>query len=301
MGQGENPPVCDYEGSDYQTRFWEKGDRAYEDGCEAIALDSLLPKQGSILLELGAGAGRNTMRYKGYSRIVLMDYSRTQIQQAQQRLGRSSRFTYVVADIYRLPFLNELFDAATMIRVLHHMADAPGALKEVRRTLQPGAFFLLEYANKRNLKAILRFTLHRQEWDPFSLEPVEFAPLNFDFHPQAVMAWLTSLDFTIERTRTVSHFRVGFLKRIIPTRILIWMDALLQWTGTFIQLTPSIFLGARLSGQLPVLGAPKAEHQFFKCPKCGFEHLDHIEDHLHCDQCTTDWPIEDGIYIFKTR
>ena len=54
------PPVCDYEGSDYQDRFWEEGGRAYEDGAEVLALKRLLPKGGRHLLELGAGAGRNT-------------------------------------------------------------------------------------------------------------------------------------------------------------------------------------------------------------------------------------------------
>ena len=33
----ETPPVCDYEGSDYQTSFWDEGGRAYEDKAEEIA------------------------------------------------------------------------------------------------------------------------------------------------------------------------------------------------------------------------------------------------------------------------
>ena len=39
----------------------------------------------------GAGAGRNTHRYAGYKKIVLVDYSRTQLEQAQKRLGRDAR------------------------------------------------------------------------------------------------------------------------------------------------------------------------------------------------------------------
>jgi hypothetical protein len=85
------PPVCNYEGSDYQTSFWDKGGREYEDRTEAIALQRLLPPNGRILLELGAGAGRNTPRYRGFDRIVLLDYSRTQLEQAQQRLGKSEK------------------------------------------------------------------------------------------------------------------------------------------------------------------------------------------------------------------
>ena len=132
MPDKKRPPVCDYEGSDYQTRFWKKGGREYEDRCEAIALKRLLPKKGKLLLELGAGAGRNTRRYSGFEHVILLDYSRTQLKQAQELLGDSERYTYVAADIYRLPFVDGLFDAATMIRVLHHMADAPAALRQVQ-------------------------------------------------------------------------------------------------------------------------------------------------------------------------
>src|SRR5512142_1686640 len=211
------PPVCDYEGSDYQSTFWDRGGRDYEDRVEAIALKRLLPKRGHLMLELGAGAGRNTPRYTGFDRIVLVDYSRTQLQQAQARLGNVPQYVYVAADIYRLPFVSGLFDAATMIRTLHHMADAPRALAQVHAVLAPDAAFILEFANKRNFKAIARFALGRQSWNPFTPEPVEFAKLNFDFHPRTVRLWLESLRFKIERTLTVSHFRSGFLKRTVPT------------------------------------------------------------------------------------
>src|SRR5574338_829813 len=138
-----HPPVCDYEGSDYQTSFWDTGGREYEDRSEAIALKRLLPHSGRLLLELGAGAGRNTPRYTGFDRIVLLDYSRTQLEQAQKRLGTSPRYIYVAADAYRLPFVDGLFDASTMIRTLHHMADAPQVLKQVRNVMQPGGAFIL--------------------------------------------------------------------------------------------------------------------------------------------------------------
>ncbi len=138
---GENtPPICDYEGSDYQTSFWEQGGRAYEDAAEEIALRRLLPPNGEFMLELGAGAGRNTPRYQNFSRIALVDYSRTQLFQARQRLGDSHRYLYVAADIYRLPFVDGLFDAATMIRTLHHMADPDLALAQTHRVMSPKDF-----------------------------------------------------------------------------------------------------------------------------------------------------------------
>lgn len=132
----DTPPICDYEGSDYQTSFWDQGGRAYEDGAEAVALKRLLPAGGRRMLELGAGAGRNTPRYTGYEEVTLLDYSFTQLQQARARLGDAPRYRYVAADVYHLPFVDGLFDSATMIRTLHHMANARQALQSVRRVLQ---------------------------------------------------------------------------------------------------------------------------------------------------------------------
>ena len=159
MDSKNSPPVCDYEGSDYQSSFWDQGGREYEDRTEAIALKRLLPQSGRLMLEVGAGAGRNTPRYAGYERVVLLDYSTTQLQQAQTRLGKSDRYIFVAADVYRLPFVDGLFDGVTMIRTLHHMADAPKALAQIRKALGPGSVFILEFASKLNLKSILRYLL----------------------------------------------------------------------------------------------------------------------------------------------
>ena len=299
MPDKQRPPVCDYEGSDYQTRFWKKGGREYEDRCEAIALKRLLPKQGKLLLELGAGAGRNTRRYNGYEHVVLLDYSRTQLKQAQALLGDSSRYTYVAADIYRLPFVDGLFDAATMIRVLHHMADAPAALRQVRNVMQPGGNFILEFANKRNIKSILRYALHRQTWSPFSPEPVEFTTLNFDFHPRSVHGWLTSLGFKVEKTLTVSHFRIDLLKRIIPPRLLAGLDSIFQWTGMVFQYSPSIFLRAKVTGAGSLSSGQNDISSYFKCPECGNAPLEIMDQKMVCTACKRTWNISGGIFDFR--
>ena len=298
------PPVCNYEGSDYQTSFWDKGGREYEDRTEAIALKRLLPKGGRLLLELGAGAGRNTPRYTGFERIVLLDYSHTQLEQAQQRLGTSKKYIYVAADAYRLPFMDGLFDAATMIRTLHHMADAPKVLEQVNNVVRPDGVFILEFANKLNLKAIFRYLIGRQKWNPFSLEPVEFVVLNFDFHPTAVRNWLKKLGFSIERTLTLSHFRVGFLKRVIPTNVLVFFDSLFQWTGALWQLAPSVFIRTRrgkLYGEHGVETSPALANLslFFKCPDCGTSPLIDHKSYLECSNCRKRWEYRDGIYDFR--
>ena len=286
------PPVCSYEGSDYQSSFWEKGGRAYEDACEAIALKKLLPQHGSHLLELGAGAGRNTPRYTGYQKITLLDYSRTQLEQAKARLGEDPRYKFIAADVYRLPFVAGTFDGATMIRTLHHMADAPAALAQVRRVLSEEATFILEYANKRNLKSILRYLLKLQEWSPYSSEPVEYLKLNFDFHPAAVRTWMKDAGFRIERTITVSHFRIGFLKRILPTGVLAFLDSLAGLTGNCWQLSPSVFLSAT------ALGKSAAADSYFCCPACQTPLAD-TPPLIRCSKCSKTYAVKGGIYDFR--
>ena len=242
MHANSHPPICSYEGSDYQERFWDQGDRAYEDLTEAIALRRLLPVRGSRVLELGAGAGRHSRRYERFDRVVLLDYARSQLQQAQRRLGEADRYAYVVADVYRLPFAPGCFDSATMIRTIHHLVEPGLALRQVRRVLASGATFILEFANKCNLKAILRWLTRRQHWNPFDKAPIEFAPLNYNFHPASVRAWLRAAQFGVRRQLTVSHFRLGWLKRLIPTRMLVAADSALQWSGAWIQWAPSVFV-----------------------------------------------------------
>jgi ubiquinone/menaquinone biosynthesis C-methylase UbiE len=289
------PPICNYEGSDYQKSFWDKGERDYEDAVEAAALKKLLPTEGNLLLELGAGAGRNTSRYQNYKQIVLVDYSISQLQQAQQRLGVSERYRYVAADIYNLPFVNGLFDTATMIRTLHHMADARRALNQVRQVLNNNAVFILEFANKQNLKAILRYLLRRQSWNPFTPEPIEFAPLNFDFHPTTIRSWLQMSGFTVEKQLSVSHFRMRFIKKIIPLKVLVSLDSLFQSTGSLWQFTPSMFVRSHTNGD----ATPIKQDSFFRCPACGCTPLADTPPHILCPICNRIYPVEDNIYNFR--
>ncbi|NJL55236.1 class I SAM-dependent methyltransferase [bacterium] len=144
MPESRPSKICDYEGSNYRTEFWEGQGRDYEDRAERIALRRLLPERGGRrLLEIGAGFGRLTNEYAHYDQVVLLDYSFSQLQYAREHYGDSDRFVYVAADVYNLPFQTGTFDAATMIRVIHHMADVPRALTQIQRVLAPGAIFIL--------------------------------------------------------------------------------------------------------------------------------------------------------------
>jgi ubiquinone/menaquinone biosynthesis C-methylase UbiE len=288
------PQICDYEGSNYRTEFWESSGRVYEDQVERLALRKLLPAAGGRrLLEIGAGFGRLTGEYARYDQVVLLDYSLSQLQYAQEQLGRSSRFIYVAADAYRLPFRPGVFDGATMIRVLHHMADPAAVLTQVRRCLAPDATFILEHANKRNLKSMLRYALKKQTWNPHTQEPVEFVELNFDFHPEHIRRLLRETGFDLRQRIPVSYLRVEWLKENLPTGLLVGIDAIMQ--HSHLLYAPSIFTKSiAQSGTANHLTA----ETIFASPNGGGELV--IEDDvIRCKQSGQQWQIRDGIYDFK--
>jgi SAM-dependent methyltransferase len=291
----DTPPVCDYEGSDYRDRFWESKPRSYEDRTERIALRRLLPPRGRRVVHLGAGFGRMTCELAGYDQVIVLDYSRTMLRDAQARLGREGRYVYVAADIYRLPLADGSCDAAVMERVIHHMADVCAALRRIRAVLAPGAPFVLEYASKRHLKSVLRYCLKCQAWSPFDCDPVAFEPLYFNFHPDHMARCLRECGFETRRRLAVSYFRVGALKRLVPLSVLVALDRLAQPTGQIAVYSPSVFTLNIATGSTP----PAAlDGPLFKCPLCGA--LLYAEgDALICPSGDGRWAVRDGIYDFK--
>ncbi len=291
----QNHTICDYEGTSYRARFWEGQGREYEDLAERIALRHLLPAKGRRIVEFGAGFGRLTDLYSGYDQVILLDYAKSGLREAQERLGRSGRFIYVAADIYHLPLAPGACDAAVTVRVLHHLVDVAAALRGIAETLEPQGDYVLEYANKRNLKAIVRYLLRGQSWSPFSLEPYEFASLNFDFHPEWMKEQLHIAGFRLDAGRAVSHFRAGILKRLVPPAILASLDGSIQEISAAWKLSPSVFLRTTRLGNGPTVnGNP------FRCPICTATELSAETNALRCTNCDAAWAIDDGIYDFKS-
>lgn len=290
------PRICDYGDSTYREDFWEGQGRDYEDVVERRVLAQLLPERGQRLLEIGAGFGRISREYSMYERVVLLDYSLEQLHFAQQQLG-DDRFTYVAADAYRMPFCPGTFDGATMIRVIHHFEDVSAVLSQVRACLCNGGQFILEYANKRHLKSMLRYLLGRNVWNPYTLEPIEFVELNFNFHPDYMQAEVTQLGFDIRRVVPVSWLRLGLLKRTLPMSVLSGIDSALQRTGW--RLSPSIFLSLQL-GDAPYHNMA-AESQnpldILRCPRSATALRRDGDAVVSADGIR--WAVVDGIYDFR--
>jgi ubiquinone/menaquinone biosynthesis C-methylase UbiE len=233
----------------YRDVFWST--RGYEDLCDRTAIRALLPRTGGRLIEVGAGFGRLVDEYAGYREVVLFDSSEALLEAGRERLGADRRLDFVLGDAHALPFPENSFDAIVCIRVAHHFADVGRVFREFARVLRPGGVLVLEFANKRHLKSVLKYALRRQSWSPFVPEPYEYRPLHFDHSPAEVKRQLKDAGFRIGPVRTASLFRLGALKRRIPARILAAIERPLQAPLGPLAVGPSVYVRARRAQRPP--------------------------------------------------
>jgi ubiquinone/menaquinone biosynthesis C-methylase UbiE len=235
--------LATYEDLGYRDVFWAT--RSYEDACDRIALRALLPPSGDRLIEAGAGFGRLADEYGGYSEVMLLDASDVHVAEARRATAERPGFRVELGDVLSLPAPDAWFDAAVMIRVLHHFPDPEPVLRELGRVVKPGGVLILEYANKRNLKSIARRLLRRQSWSPFGPGSVAYKPFHHDHAPVSVRRALRKAGFEVERTRAASLFRLPLLTRRLPPALLARLEAPLQEPLGSITPGPSVFVLAR--------------------------------------------------------
>lgn len=292
----EGPRICDYGDSTYRQDFWEGQGRDYEDAVERRVLKQLLPARGVRMLEIGAGFGRLTNEYGMFRQVVLLDYSIEQLQYARRKFGDAG-FMYVAADAYRMPFQAGVFDAATMIRVIHHFENVPAVLGQIRNVLAEDGQYILEFANKRNLKAMLRHLFCLSDWNPYTLDPIEFVELNFNFHPEYIYSAVAASAFEARRLVPVSWLRLGPLKRKLPASLLAGLDSVLQRSGWAI--SPSIFLDLRRAGGSAgrAVSESAGPLEILHCPQSQSP-LRQDGDVLVSENGIR-WGIGDGVYDFR--
>jgi SAM-dependent methyltransferase len=161
---------------------------------------------------------------------------------AVEAVDGDPKYEVRLADAAALPFPDGYFDAAVCVRVLHHFDDPVPVIRELGRVVRPGGVLVLEYANKRNLKAIARRLLGRQDWSPFEPGAVEYKPFHYDHSPVDMRRALRRADFSTERMRAASLFRLPGLTRRLPPRKLARLEGPLQEPLGSITPGPSVFV-----------------------------------------------------------
>jgi ubiquinone/menaquinone biosynthesis C-methylase UbiE len=238
-------PQFDYEA------YWAK--RGYEDQAERIALKRLLKQipseKKNRLLDIGAGYGRFCSIYgSDFNQCCLVDPSERLLEEAKEI--SFSNLSFEKASVEKLPFEDESFDVALLIRVAHHLQNFSVAVEEIWRILQPEGYFILEFPNKTHLKGRLLSIFGLRDVF-FDLSPIDLrtkqeirmkvAPF-YNYHPYWMRKTLEKKGWEIVKKLSVSNFRHPLFKSLLSDKLLLYLENLVQVPFACFNLGPSIFL-----------------------------------------------------------
>jgi ubiquinone/menaquinone biosynthesis C-methylase UbiE len=107
---------------------------------------------GKDVLEVGCGTGLILQRTAQFARRAAgIDLSGRMLQKAQQRGLR-----VVQASATALPMATASLDVAYSFKVLPHIPDIQGVLREMARVVRPGGWVLAEFYNARSLRRLVK-------------------------------------------------------------------------------------------------------------------------------------------------
>ena len=97
--------------------------------------------KGRLVLDGGCGNGRYAKLANDWgARVVAVDISDA-VEIASVNVADRPGVDVVQADLFRLPFRPDTFDAAYSVGVLHHTPDAKGAFMSIKALVKPGGWF----------------------------------------------------------------------------------------------------------------------------------------------------------------
>lgn len=238
---------------DYQ-KYWLG--REYENQAEKIAFRrflKLIPCKDN-LLDAGGGFGRLATEYAShFQECLLVDASEKNLGIAKKLFHQYPNLKLKKGFLENLPLKDNSFGVVICIRTVHHLKNPQKAIQEIYRVLKPGGYLILEFANKARfknmLKACLKLNLnYLTNHQPSSINHYSQVPF-FSYHPNQIKTLLLSNHFSVIKTLSVSNFREPWLKKIIPFKILIWIEQFFSWLSSYCVVLqyfgPSIFVLAQ--------------------------------------------------------
>ncbi len=307
-----SPDITDYDkfSYDYST-YWKN--RQYEHLSEQYAINNMLSgEKGTWFLDIGGSYGRHLNLYQdNYENKIICDYSIGALKQAKKTIKDNSakNVFLVAANAYNLPFKDSVFNGISMIRVIHHLEEPERAINETSRVIQKSGIFILEYANKINIKASIRALFRFKPFFIFSKKPYEIESkgsceganrknegIILNLHPQWIKTLLVSHEYRILKKISVSFLRIPFLKRLLGTKPLLLTEKIFQKLLGWSNLPPSIFLKLRKrSGNNQKVNNME---EILSCPKCKGS-LQFENSKIRCRNCKSMYKFENGIYDLR--
>jgi SAM-dependent methyltransferase len=233
--------------------------------------------------------------------IVRVDYSGNNLTHAGELHAAdiaAGRVHLVRASVTALPFVDGAFDAAMVIRVLHHLGDVEQALREMGRTINGN--WLVDVPIKHHALGRLRSAVRLQSREMRSPEPIIRGSSEHPFRAYrlpVIRQRLNETDWDSDLVASVNNFRrwdqalprpvVATLRPLVQTLEIVAQSTGRGWWG------PSQFLVAKRRsavqtrlGPVPVgLSHSMAElARRVVCPACRCV-LTWAPDRAHCVAC----------------
>lgn len=123
-------------------------DRWWNDAFTAFLEETLRPRPGKRILDVGCGTGTGEVSLSrlrvSQMQLFGVDLQVQRLSQAREATrGVNARASYAAADACRLPFRSEVFDSAYCVAVLQHIRDLGLALSELARVTKPNGRILV--------------------------------------------------------------------------------------------------------------------------------------------------------------
>ena len=113
---------------------------------------------GCLALDAGCGNGRYAWLAAEYGAEVIGVELFDEVDVAFENTRQNPKIHIVQADVFSLPFPNEVFDVVFSIGVLQHTGDAAGAFDSIAARVKPGGRFAVAVYGKGN--PIYEFLMH---------------------------------------------------------------------------------------------------------------------------------------------
>lgn len=308
--------ISDYDkfGYDYRN-YWEK--RSYENYSEKILLNRIFQeKRGNWFLDIGGSFGRLGSTYNDqYRKPIILDYSLKTLQKNKPAIqAKYPNIELIAANAYKMPFKKDVFDAALMVRVLHHIEKPTQYLKELNRVMSPNSYYIQEFANKTHIKAVLRALL-KADFTIFNQEPLEHTlsknpegsknsqkGIFLNYHPKYVRGVLEKTGFKIENKYGCSFLRIPLLKKFFNEDIMIFIEKIMQRTLSWTSISPSIFYETIIQKEKgkTVQNGEKLE-EILACPSCKKDLIFKNEELATCKKCGKEYHKKDDIWDFRIK
>ena len=228
-------------------RYWDGRD--YEHAAEEMAIRRLLSgKHFHNAVDVGGGYGRLCVFLEKFAdKVTLAEPSQQQLDIAKEFLKDHPEVDRKLLQADELKFEPGDVDLLTMIRVMHHLPDPSAEFAEISRVLAADGYAIIEVANYMHARNRLKHLLKGKK---MPVEPVDIRSaahrtkdeIPFVNHnPHTVMKQLAHAGLKVDRILSVSNLRSPGLKKVMPRRMMLAIEGILQPTLANSFFGPSVF------------------------------------------------------------